>query len=65
VACDKKSRVLGAGADWSYTNPADPQNTAAEIQSLDIGKKSVTGIGGSDTDATSTFTVQAVCLENK
>jgi hypothetical protein len=61
--CKKKERAVGAGTDWSYSNPEDPQNTAAEIESLDIGKKSVTGIGGSDTNATSTFTVQAVCVK--
>jgi hypothetical protein len=63
--CKKKERAVGAGTDWSYSNPEDPQNTAAEIESLDIGKKSVTGIGGSDTNATSTFTVQAVCVSKK
>jgi len=41
------------------------QGAVAEIESLDIGKKSVTGIGGSDTDAISTFTVQAVCVNKK
>ena len=69
--CKKSEPVVGAGAFWSFQNFADdntddPGKAPAQTQSLKIAKRSVTGEGGSDTNAdTSTFTVQAACLGKK
>jgi hypothetical protein len=62
--CKRKERALGAGAYWTFSEGGDPSLTPAEIQDLKLGKKSVTAIGNSDSNAdTSTLTAQVVCIK--
>ncbi len=62
--CKKGERLASGGGYWSFTNPTVPGETLAQLQSIDLRKKSVIVEGGSDTDAArSTLTAQAICLK--